>query len=139
VRGRAAFKAAEAARRQGRFDDFHVRLLRARHIDRIDIDDVIAVERVAEESGLDVDRLRKDVADPTILAGLSRDHRGAVAEHGIFGTPTFVFPGGATAYVRLSEAPDASDSVALFDRLASIAADEPRILEIKRPVKPSPD
>jgi hypothetical protein len=139
VKGRAAFRAAEAARRQDAFDDFHMRLLRARHIDRIDIDDVVAVERVAEESGLDLDRLRRDIADPTILAGLSRDHRGGVAELGIFGTPTFVFAGGAPAYVRLSEAPDASGSVALYDRLASIAADEPRILEIKRPVKPSPD
>jgi predicted DsbA family dithiol-disulfide isomerase len=139
VRGRNAFKAAEAARRQDAFDNFHMRLLRARHIDRIDIDDVAAVERVAEESGLDIGTLRTDMADPDILGGLSRDHRGAVAEHGIFGTPTFVFPGGATAYVRLSEAPDAADSVGLFDRLVSIAAEEPRILEIKRPVKPSPD
>jgi predicted DsbA family dithiol-disulfide isomerase len=139
VKGRVAFKAAEAARRQDAFDDFHMRLLRARHIDRIDIDDVAAVERVAEESGLDLERLRSDMAEPGILDGLSRDHRGAVAELGIFGTPTFVFPGGATAYVRLSEAPEPAGSVGIFDRLVSIAAEEPRILEIKRPVKPSPD
>jgi predicted DsbA family dithiol-disulfide isomerase len=139
VRGRLAFKAAEAARRQEAFEDFHMRLLRARHEDRIDIDDAAAVERVADESGLDLDRFRKDLADPTILTALARDHRSAVAEHGVFGTPTLVFPGGATAYVRLSEAPDAAESVAIFDRLVSIAADEPRILEIKRPSKPSPD
>jgi len=41
--------------------------------------------------------------------------------------------------VRLSEAPAAVDSVAVFDRLVSIAAEEPRILEIKRPLRPSPD
>jgi hypothetical protein len=41
--------------------------------------------------------------------------------------------------VRLSEPPEASDSVAIYDRVISIAAEEPRILEIKRPVKPSPD
>jgi predicted DsbA family dithiol-disulfide isomerase len=139
VRGRLAFKAAEAARRQDAFEDFHMPLLRARHLDRLDIDDVAVVERVAEESGLDLDRFRNDMADPKILAALSRDHRGAVTEHGVFGTPTFVFPGGATAYVRLSEAPEVRDSLSVFDRLVSIAADEPRILEIKRPVKPSPD
>jgi hypothetical protein len=50
-----------------------------------------------------------------------------------------VFPGGATAYVRLSEAPDRAESLRIYDRLLLIAADEPRILEIKRPVKPSPD
>ena len=140
VRGRLAFTAAAASRRQeGGFEEFHKRLLRARHVDRADIDDVAVVERLAEESGLDIGRFRKDVADPTILDALERDHRGAVAEHGIFGTPTFVFPGGASAYVRLSEPPDVADSVSIFDRLVSIAADEPRILEIKRPVKPSPD
>jgi predicted DsbA family dithiol-disulfide isomerase len=139
VRGRLAFKAAEAARRQDGFANFHMRLLLARHRDRVDIDDPTVVERVAEESGLDLESFRKDIADPDILAALARDHRSAVAEHGVFGTPTFVFAGGATAYVRLSEAPDASTSAGLFDHMVSIAAEEPRILEIKRPVKPSPD
>jgi predicted DsbA family dithiol-disulfide isomerase len=139
VRGRLAFKAAEAARRQDGFEDFHMRLLRARHLDRVDIDDIDVLERVADESGLERDRFRKDVADPKILAALSRDHRGAVAEYGVFGTPTLVFPGGAAAYLRLAEAPEAPDSLRIFDRVVSIAAEEPRILEIKRPVKPSPD
>lgn len=139
VRGRLAFKAAEAARRQDGFEDFHMRLLRARHLDRVDIDDIDVLERVADESGLERDRFRKDVADPKILAALSRDHCGAVAEYGVFGTPTLVFPGGAAAYLRLSEAPEAPDSLRIFDRVVSIAAEEPRILEIKRPVKPSPD
>jgi predicted DsbA family dithiol-disulfide isomerase len=139
VRGRLAFKAAEAARRQDGFEDFHMRLLRARHLDRVDIDDIAVLERVADESGLERDCFRKDVADPKILAALSRDHRGAVAEYGVFGTPTLVFPGGAAAYLRLSEAPEAPDSLRVFDRVVSIAAEEPRILEIKRPVKPSPD
>jgi 2-hydroxychromene-2-carboxylate isomerase len=138
ARGRLAFKAAEAARRQDAFDGFHMALLRARHERRADIDDVAVVERVAEDSGLDIDRFRKDLADPQIMLALERDHRSAVADHGVFGTPTFVFATGA-AYVRLSEPPAPSDSVAIFDRVVSIAAEEPHILEIKRPVKPSPD
>jgi predicted DsbA family dithiol-disulfide isomerase len=139
VRGRLAFKAAEAARQQDRFDDFHMLLLRRRHVDRADIDDVGVIERVADEAGIDIDRFRRDMADPTALSALEHDHRGAVADHGVFGTPTFVFPRGAAAYVRLSEAPEVADSVALFDRLISIAEDEPRILEVKRPARPSPD
>ena len=139
TRGRLAFMAAEAARRQEAFDRFHMPLLRARHVDRADIDDVAVLERVAEDSGLDLDLFRRDFADHTILAALARDHQEAVAEHGVFGTPTFVFEGGPAAYVRLSEAPDPADSLGIFDRLVSIAAAEPRILEIKRPVKPSPD
>jgi predicted DsbA family dithiol-disulfide isomerase len=140
VRGRIAFKAAEAARRQGRFDDFHNLLLHARHRDRLDIDQDEVVERVAAGAGLDLDRFRQDVSDPDILAALARDHRQAVSEHGVFGTPTFVFPDGASAYVRLAEAPEAGDhSTRVFDRLVSVAAREPSILELKRPRKPTPD
>ena len=138
ARGRLAFKAAEAARRQDAFDPFHMALLRARHEERADIDDVAVVEQLAEDSGLDLNRFRQDMADPKIVSALERDHRSAVADYGVFGTPTFVFGSGAAAYVRLSEPPAASESTAVFDRLISIAAEEPRILEIKRPVKPSP-
>jgi len=95
VRGRLAFQAAEAARRQGRFDEMHGALLQARH----------------------------------------RDHRGGVAEHGVFGTPTFVFAGGAGAYVRLAESARENGAVEVFDRLFTVAAAEPSILEIKRPYR----
>jgi predicted DsbA family dithiol-disulfide isomerase len=139
ARGRLAFKAAEAARRQGKFEEFHLPLLHARHRDRLDIDDVGVVERVAVESGLDLDRFRKDVADPDIAHAIARDHEPAVKEHGIFGTPTFLFPNGASAYVRISEAPSGSEAVSIFDRIVSVAGDEPRILEIKRPNKPTRD
>src|SRR6202521_769803 len=116
-----------------------MRLLQARHRDRFDIDEVVVVERVAEEAGLDLERFRKDIADPKILSALERDHQSGGTEHGVFGTPTFVFQSGATAYVRLSEAVEPSEATSVFDRLVSIAAEEPRILEIKRPSKPSPD
>jgi protein-disulfide isomerase-like protein with CxxC motif len=138
ARGRLAFKAAEAARRQDAFDNFHMALLRARHEHGADIDEVGVIEQIAEDSGLDLERFRKDMADSQIASALERDHRSAVEDHGVFGTPTFVCGAGA-AYVRLSEPPAASDSVAIFDRIISIVAEEPRILEIKRPVKPSPD
>jgi len=139
VRGRLAFMAAEAARRQDRFDPFHSNLLAARHQDRLDVDDAKVVAQVAEESGLDLERFRRDLDHPTILDALAHDHRHAVATHGVFGTPTFVFPNGASAYIRLAEAPAGADALQLFDNLLAIAADEPRVLEIKRPTRPSPD
>ncbi|HSP08435.1 MAG TPA: DsbA family protein [Candidatus Dormibacteraeota bacterium] len=138
VKGRLAFKAAEAARRQGGFASLHVPLLRARHRDRLDIDQVEVVERVAEEAGLDMERFRKDVADPGILEPLARDHREGVERYGVFGTPTFVFRDGVAAYVRISEAVEASRAEELFERVLAVAAGEPRILELKRPTRPSP-
>lgn len=139
VRGRLAFKAAEAARRQDGFEAFHMPLLEARHRDRLDIDLIEVVERVAVDAGLDLNRFRKDLADPKILESLRRDHTEARNEHGVFGTPTFVFPDGASAYVRLAEAPDAAGAPGVFERLISIVAGEPAILEIKRPRRPTPD
>jgi predicted DsbA family dithiol-disulfide isomerase len=139
VRGRLAFRAAEAARRQDRFDPFHANLLAARHQDRLDVDDAKVVEQVAEESGLELERFRRDLADPAILEALARDHRHAVAAHGVFGTPTFVFANGASAYIRLADAPGGAGALQLFDSLLAVAADEPRVLEIKRPTRPSPD
>jgi len=139
VRGRLAFKAAEAARRQDRFDDYHAALLGARHQDRLDIDDVKVVQEVAVQCGLDLGRFHADLDDPTILQALARDHQHAVAALGVFGTPTFVFANGASAYIRLAEVPGGADALHVFDSLIAVAADEPRILEIKRPTKPSPD
>ena len=139
VKGRLAFKAAEAARRQDGFEQFHMPLLEARHRDRLDIEEIEVVERVAVDAGLDLKQFRKDLADPTILESLRRDHTEARTEHGIFGTPTLVFPDGASAYVRLAEAPDAADAPGVFDRLISIVAGEPSILEIKRPRRPTPE
>ena len=136
VRGRLAFKAAEAARKQDRFEVFHPALLKARHLDRLDIDDIAVVEQVAVESGVDLESFRADIASPSITEALASDHQHAVATHGVFGTPTFVFSNGSIAYVRLSEAPTGADAVRVFDSLLAVAADEPGILEIKRPAKP---
>lgn len=139
VPGRLAFRAAEAARQQGRFDPFHMALLRARHRDRLDIDDPNVIEGVAAASGLDLDEFRRDIADPAGLRALARDHQEARSRHGVFGTPTFVFPDGAAAYVRLGQQPVNGDAVRILDEIVGIAAGEPDILEIKRPVRPKPD
>jgi predicted DsbA family dithiol-disulfide isomerase len=137
VRGRLAFGAAEAARRQGRFEAFHMPLLLARHRDRLDIDQPSVVADVASAAGLDMRQFKADLADPSILGALAADHTGGVRQHGVFGTPTLVFPGGASAYVRLGELVDGDAASRVFDRMITVAASEPRILEIKRPRRPA--
>jgi predicted DsbA family dithiol-disulfide isomerase len=139
VRGRLAFQAAEAARRQGRFEALHMPLLLARHRDKLDLDDAAVVDAVAEEAGLEMPRFREDISDPGILDGLERDHSEAVGVHGVFGTPTLLFEDGASAYVRLSEPVIGDGATEVFDRLLAVAAAEPRILEIKRPRRPLPE
>jgi predicted DsbA family dithiol-disulfide isomerase len=137
VRGRLAFQAAEAAKRQGRFLPMHSALLQARHRDRRELDELAVVEDLAAAVGLDLERFRRDLDDAALLEPLASDHRDAVAEHGVFGTPTFVFDAGAAAYVRLADVVEDEGAVEVFDRLISVAASEPRILEIKRPRKPA--
>jgi predicted DsbA family dithiol-disulfide isomerase len=136
VRGRLAFQAGEAAKRQDAFAAMHWRLLRARHRDRLDLDDTSVVEKLAVEAELDMERFHRDVVDPSTLAALASDHQAGVTEHGVFGTPTFVFADGAAAYVRLSPAVlEGNAALETFDRLIDVAAAEPRILEIKRPFR----
>ena len=134
VGGRLAFQAAEAARRQGLFEEMHWRLLRARHRDHLDLDGAV-VDDLAVAAGLDMDRFKADVADPSILEVLASDHTTAVLEHGVFGTPTFVFAGGEAAYVRLAPGALEDGAADVLEHVLAIAEGEPRILEIKRPYK----
>ncbi|HVH63834.1 MAG TPA: DsbA family protein [Candidatus Dormibacteraeota bacterium] len=138
VKGRLAFEAAEAARRQGKFDAMHMALLEARHSAGLDLDSDEVIEKVAAGAGLDMNRFQAEMGDPHLVDALARDHQHAVGELGVFGTPTLVFANARAAYVRLARNVDPKDAVEVFDRLVSVAGEEPRILEIKRPVKPAP-
>jgi predicted DsbA family dithiol-disulfide isomerase len=135
-RGRPAFKAAEAARRQDAFEQIHIPLLEAKHVHQQNLEDPGVVRDVAREAGLDVARFERDLEAPGILGPLARDHQEAVTQHGVFGTPTFVFPDGASAYVRVRPAPDGDDALKLFDELTTTISKRPYVLEIKRPIKP---
>ncbi|HEX6348462.1 MAG TPA: DsbA family protein [Candidatus Dormibacteraeota bacterium] len=137
-RGRASFMAAEAARRQDRFEPFHMELLRQRHEVGRPIDDPEALNAAATVAGLDLGRFERDRKDPATLQMLAADHQEAVTRHWIFGTPTFVMAGGESAYVRVRPAPeDPSEAVALFDDLVDLVGRRPYVLEVKRPNKPA--
>jgi predicted DsbA family dithiol-disulfide isomerase len=137
ARGRLAFRAAEAARRQERFEALHMALLEGRHEHRLDLDDLQVVERMAVETGLDMARFRADLADPSILEPLARDHQAAVSGLGVFGTPTLHLPGRGAAYVRVRPAPEGAAALDLFDQLVRIVGEEPYLLELKRPRAPA--
>jgi predicted DsbA family dithiol-disulfide isomerase len=135
--GLDAFRGAEAARRQGRFEPFHDGVLAARHEERRSIDDRGVLEDVAGRSGLDVRRWREDMADPHILASLERDHTEAALQLGVFGTPTLVVPGGGAAYVRVRPAPEGEEALRFFHDLLDAIGGRPYLLEVKRPMPPA--
>ena len=78
ARALLASVAGEAAKRQGdkdAFDKFHMALLTARHAgDRVPLNEDAPLIEAAEKAGLDVERFKKDLDDPELLAAVAADH-----------------------------------------------------------------
>ena len=132
-------RAGLAAERQGQevFDKFFIALLRARHEDRIDLTDAAAINAVAEASGVDMGRFAEDLADPDIMREIGESHTEAVEVHGAFGVPTYVYPNGNAAFVKMFIPSDA-ESGAIYENLTEMMADHRHVGEVKRPSPPWP-
>ena len=133
-RGLRAFRAAEAARQQGKdaFDSFHIALLRARHEQRQDIADVNTLIKVAEGAGLEMTQFQRELGDVRLLAKLAEDHTLAVETLGIFGTPTLVFPERRAIFLKMSPPPP-KECLSVFNELRLLAEQRRYIQEVKRP------
>ena len=138
-RGMWALRAGEAAKAQGPelFQQFHMALLRARHVDRVNVGDREVLMEIAARGGLDLEQFRADMEDQATKAKVAADHIEAVESYGVFGTPTFVFPNGAAAFVKLLKPPEARASRAL-ELLSEMMEDHIYIGEVKRPQPPWP-
>lgn len=79
-----AARAALAAHRQGRYVAFHDALMQVKGVA-----DEATVLRIAAELGLDVERLKADMADPAIQSAIERNLKLAEALR-LAGTPGFV-------------------------------------------------
>ena len=141
ARSLVAARAGIAASRQGRdaLNSFHLALLVARHggEGRISLNEEEPITEVAAKSGLDVGQLKEDMRDPSLLNEIARDHTEAVESHGVFGTPTFVFENGNSAYLKTFVPPE-QDSVAFFEHFVALVSDRPYLGELKRPQPPWP-
>ena len=137
-RGLNAFRAAEAARRQGEaaFSAFHIALLKARHEERLDIANKKVLKQVAGGAGLDMTRFERDLNAPDILERLAEDHTHAIETLGVFGTPTLVFPGNQAVFLKMLPPPP-EDSLSIFDEVRNLNEHRQYILEIKRPQPPA--
>jgi protein-disulfide isomerase len=78
-----AAKASLAARRQGKFDEFHEAMLDAQSAREE------TIKAIAERLGLDQAKLSKDIDDPAITAAIERNLRLAEAL-GVNGTPAYL-------------------------------------------------
>ena len=130
---------SESVRKQGPeiFDKFHLALLTARHNDprRVSLQNYQEIFAVANEVGVDLDRLKSDVTDDSIRGIIGKEHEYADSL-GIFGTPTFVFEDGEVVFLK-TFTPAAEDSVAEFEHFLGVSR-RSNIGEIKRPQPPWP-
>ncbi len=132
--------AAKAALRQGAeaFDRFHLAVLAARHDGgRMRLDRTEPLIELARAQGLDADRMARDLDDPALAAEVAADHTEAAGEHGVFGTPTFLFESGQSVFLKTFIPPEdeAAEALAHF---VGLFADRGYIGEAKRPQPPWP-
>jgi predicted DsbA family dithiol-disulfide isomerase len=135
MRSRWAFRGAEAARKQGKeaFDQFHFNLLKARHEDRKELANQETIFDAARDAGLDMEQFEKDFEAATIDQ-VGVDHEEGVEKYGVFGTPTFVFEGGHSGYLKMRPLPPDDELASTWEQVKGLIAGRPEIGEIKRPV-----
>jgi predicted DsbA family dithiol-disulfide isomerase len=134
-RGRDSLHAAVAARRQGpeAFDRFRRELLALKHEGGLDHGLRSTLEDAARRSELDLEQFSAALADRSLLTAIRDDYQNARGEHKVFGTPTFVFPNGEAAYIKLLPPPPAEEAVPLWLDFVRTVRDRPFVREIKRP------
>jgi predicted DsbA family dithiol-disulfide isomerase len=137
-RGRDSFQAAAAARRQGReaFDRFHAELLTLKHEEGQDHGKRSTLDDAASRAQLDLARFAADLDDRSLLAEIKSDYVAGKEELGVFGTPTFVFPNGQSAYLRILPPPPPDEAVAFWLDFVKDVRDRSYLQEIKRPRRP---
>lgn len=133
--GLLAFQAAKAAARQGpeAFAPYHYALMDLRHVSRRTLTRKTTLLQLAKDLELDAEQFAKDLEDPALLAQIGEDYERGRGEHGVFGTPTLIFPGGGALYIQMNPAPPLSDAEDLLASFARMADDQPYLFEIKRP------
>ena len=141
ARSMVAAMAGEAALRQGKdaHERFHLALLTARHgqEERVALNEDDAIADIAEQAGLDVARFRDDLKDRSLVQKVADDHAEATEQHGVFGTPTFVFDNGNSVYLK-SFIPPKEDAAAFFEHFVGLMRNMPFVGEMKRPQPPWP-
>ena len=128
-----------AAKRQGKeaFEAFFIALLKARHEEKADLNDPEVMKASARTAGLDMARFLEDQADPDLLKEIGDSHTKAVEEYGAFGVPTFVFPGGKTAFLKMFIPPD-EQALEIYDTMTKVISQFDHVGELKRPQPPWP-
>jgi hypothetical protein len=107
-------------------------LFAARHDEGRDIREEEVVRDVLSAAGVDADAVFADITTGAPLATFRKEHEQAVAEHQVFGVPTFISDGRAV-FVRLMDRPqgDAERARRSIERVLDLLVGWPELNEFK--------
>ncbi len=120
-----------------RFLEVHRALFAARHDEGRDLGDPDVVGAVLSSHGVPADDVLDQVGSGWPLKELRTSHEASVAEHAVFGVPTFVL-GDQAVFVRLMSRPngDAQASQTVVERILDLVSAHPEINELKHTTIP---
>ena len=114
------------------FGAAHIALFRARHDEARDLRDKDVVRDVLEGAGVDADTVFSEIAAGWPLEDIRTTHERLVADHRVFGVPTFIANGQAV-FVRFMNRPHGDVEVArrTVDRTLDLLTGFPELNEFK--------
>lgn len=115
-----------------RFLTAHRALFAARHDQGRDLANVDVVQDVLEAAGVPAAEVFEQIAEGWPLKELQAAHEASVADHQVFGVPTFVV-GDQAVFVRLMTRPGGDGALArsTIDAVLGLIVDRPEINEFK--------
>ena len=115
-----------------RFLDVHLALFAARHDQGLDLRDEKVVRGALESAGADVGGVMDALSEGWARQEFRKAHERSVAEHRVFGVPTFVTDGSAV-FVRIMTRPTGDGELAksTIDHVLRLVTDHPELNEFK--------
>lgn len=138
VRSLRAFLAAEAVREYDatRLSEFVFAVLDVVHTEKLPPHDLDTIRHAASHvSGLDADTITGNLDTAARRQRIASDYQEGTDVHGVFGTPTFLFPTGDPVFVKISKPPP-DEAVGLWDSVQTVSQRQPYLTELKKPRRP---
>ena len=114
------------------FLQVHRAFFTARHVDGAQLREPEVVRAVLTGADVDADAVFAEIATGAPLETIRKEHEAAVANHEVWGVPTFV-AGDKASFVRLMETPNGDPAVArrTIERIVDLLTGWPELNEFK--------
>jgi hypothetical protein len=115
-----------------RFLDVHLGLFAARHDEGRDLREETVVREVLESNGVDADEVFAAIGEGWPREAFRKAHEAAVADHRVFGVPTFI-AGDSAVFVRIMTRPEGDGTLArsTIEHVLELLGNHPELNEYK--------